>query len=466
MKKTMLASFALVFMLASPTYTQTAQPPRPEDPLSSDQAREENAYTLGVQAYLWGIPLAYNYDTHQAGLKVGAVDVNNFRKYTELKTAKDRFVVTPNNVTIDAYAAFDVTNEPVVVYVPALSEPRWYIVQLGDFFDEIFHNIGGTKGQQPGIYILTAPDYRGPVPGEMTRLVPRTKMGAAAVRIFVKGDADLAKAIEAQKGFRLMPLSAYLREGLAYQPPKLEVPLPFQSEAPMELSPFDKIGHAIQVFLPVSADNDDAFVSALHQIGLSVAKGFDWRSLDEPSKRGLIRASKAAEQIVDAKWAATGETTNGWRYTTSGGRAGYDFALRAALAKNQLGAQLSDQVIYPNTAVDDKGEPLTGALNYVLHFAKDQLPPVSVFWNLAMYDHDNFFIENDFGRYSIGSTTDGLKSNPDGSLTITIQKDRPTDTSNWLPAPDGPFNLTMRLYGPAPSVLDGSYRLPAVTRIR
>ena len=83
-----------------------------------------------------------------------------------------------------------------------------------------------------------------------------------------------------------------------------------------------------------------------------------------------------------------------------------------------------------------------------------------------MYDQDNFFIENDFGRYSIGSTTDGLKSNPDGSLTITIQKDRPTDTSNWLPAPDGPFNLTMRLYGPAPSVLDGSYRLPAVKRIQ
>jgi hypothetical protein len=318
-------------MLASSTFARTAQPTRPEDPLSAEQAREENAYTLGVQAYLWGIPLAYNYDTLREGLKVGASDINNFRKYTELKTAKDRFVVTPNNVTIDAYAAFDVTDEPVVIYVPALPEPRWYIVQLGDFFDEIFHNIGGTKGQQPGTYILTAPDYRGPVPGEMPRLVPRTKMGAAAVRIFVKGEADLPKAIEAQKGFRLIPLSAYLREGLAYQPSKAAAPRPFESEAPTELHPFDKIGHAMQIFLPVGADNDDAFVSALHQIGLSVAKGFDWQSLDEPSKRGLTRAAKAAEQIVEAKWAETGEITNGWRYTMSGGRAGYDFALRAAL---------------------------------------------------------------------------------------------------------------------------------------
>ncbi len=58
MKRT-LASLALAFMLASSTLAQNA---RPDDSLSSDQAREENAYTLGVQAYLWGIPLAYSYD--------------------------------------------------------------------------------------------------------------------------------------------------------------------------------------------------------------------------------------------------------------------------------------------------------------------------------------------------------------------------------------------------------------------
>jgi hypothetical protein len=72
----------------------------------------------------------------------------------------------------------------------------------------------------------------------MTRLVPRTKMGAAAVRIFVKGEADLANAVEVQKGFRLMPLSAYLREGLAYQPPKSAELPPFESERSTEFRPF------------------------------------------------------------------------------------------------------------------------------------------------------------------------------------------------------------------------------------
>ncbi|MCY1187901.1 hypothetical protein D9M73_289400 [compost metagenome] len=88
-----------------------------------------------------------------------------------------------------------------------------------------------------------------------------------------------------------------------------------------------------------------------------------------------------------------------------------------------------------------------------------------MFWNLSLYGPDMYFVENDFRRYSVGNTTDGLKTDADGSITLVIQHERPTDTSNWLPAPEGPFNLTMRFYGPQPAVLDGSYRLPAVQRV-
>ena len=65
-----------------------------------------------------------------------------------------------------------------------------------------------------------------------------------------------------------------------------------------------------------------------------------------------------------------------------------------------------------------------------------------------------------------GSTTDGLKKNPDGSITIYIQKDNPgaDKQSNWLPAPTGSFNLTMRLYGAETPILNGSYRLPGIKR--
>src|ERR1700722_10384384 len=148
--------------------------------MSADQTREEYAYALGVQAYLWGYPLRFYGGMVPSALKVGGSYVNEFRKFTNLKTARDRFVVTPNNVTIDGYSCFDLTNEPLVVFVPKLPEPRWYIVQIGDSFDEIIHNIGGIKGQEPGVYVITGPDFAGNIPGEMTQVQSRTRQGPLA----------------------------------------------------------------------------------------------------------------------------------------------------------------------------------------------------------------------------------------------------------------------------------------------
>jgi len=465
MKNTVLMLLAAVaaLVLSEPAGAQTAAP---SPAMSAEQTREENAYAVGLQAYLWGFPLHYYSRSTPKSVEVGGSYINDFRKYPELKTAKDKFVVTPNNVTIDAYGTFDVTAEPVVVFVPTLTESRWYIVQIGDSFDEIIRNVGGTKGPQPGVYVISGPDFTGDVPGEMIQVKSRTKLGVTAVRILANGAADLPKAVEAQKGFHLMPLSAYLRFGLAYKPPE---PRPlmalYESKAPDDIRFFDELGNAMSRRLSASTDSTDSLVASFHQIGLSVGKGFQWQALDDPTRRGLARAIKTGSQVVDKKWEATGEVTNGWKYTLAGGRAGYDPGLRAALAKYEVGAQLSDQVIYPNTSVDDKSEQLTGARKYVLRFDAGKLPPVATFWNLAMYGSDMLFVENDFDRYSFGSTTDGLKKDTDGSLTILIQKDRPADTSNWLPAPAGNFNLTMRFYGPQTPVLDGSYRMPAVMRV-
>jgi len=432
--------------------------------MTAEQAQEEAAYTLGVQAWLWGYPLPFYAAMNTEALKVGATGLNSFTKHTKLKTAKDRFVVTPNNVTIDAYGMFDVSREPAVIHVPALSAPRWYIVQIGDEFDQVIANIGGIKGPMPGAFVVTGPDFQGSVPGEMTQIKSTTKLGLVAVRIFVAGEEDVAAAVEAQKGFNLMTLSAYLREGLAHRPANGELPN-YSADAPDELRGFEQLGHMMQANLSTSADNDDRFVASLRQIGLSVAEGFTWRTLDEATKRGLARALPVAEQIIDRKWESLGETTNGWRYNLAGGRTNHDFALRAALAKFMVGGQLAEQVLYPNCRVDADGKPFDGASKYVLHFEAGKLPPVATFWNMAMYADDMLFVENEFGRYSFGSTTDGLKLAADGSLSILIQNERPDDTSNWLPAPKGSFNLTMRFYGPATSVLDGSYRLPAVQRI-
>jgi hypothetical protein len=141
-----------------------------------------------------------------------------------------------------------------------------------------------------------------------------------------------------------------------------------------------------------------------------------------------------------------------------------DLALRAALAKYALGSELPSELLAPTAHIDHADEALTGEHKYMLELAAGQLPPVSSFWNLALYDDNMQFIDNDLRRHSIGSTTPGLRREADGSIRILIQHEPPDALANWLPSPTRNFSLTMRLYGPQTPLLDGSYRLPAIRR--
>jgi len=147
--------------------------------------------------------------------------------------------------------------------------------------------------------------------------------------------------------------------------------------------------------------------------------------------------------------------------------------LRAAGAKAGIYGNDSIEATYPFTKTLANGEELDGSKhNYTLTFAKGQYPPVNAFWSVTMYDgKTQFLIENPINRYLINSPMlPSLKKNPDGSLTLYIQKDSPgkAKESNWLPAPNGPIYLAMRLYWPKtepPSVLppgEGTWKPPAI----
>jgi hypothetical protein len=173
--------------------------------MSPEQVREENAYTLGVQVYLWGFPLQFYGVLVPGSVKAGGTYVNDFHKFTDLKTAKDRFIVTPNNVTIDSYCNFDVTSEPLVLFVPKLSAPRWYIVQIGDSFDEVIYNVGGIKGEQPGVYMITGPDFVGDIPGDMVQVKSRTRIGALGVRVLSAARQIYPARVKRKTDFRRCP---------------------------------------------------------------------------------------------------------------------------------------------------------------------------------------------------------------------------------------------------------------------
>jgi hypothetical protein len=113
------------------------------------------------------------------------------------------------------------------------------------------------------------------------------------------------------------------------------------------------------------------------------------------------------------------------------------------------------------------GNSLSGANNYTIHFNAGQTSPIKAFWSITMYNNKSLFIANPINRYSIGTCTEGLKNNTDGSLDIYLQHATPAKDkeSNWLPAPEQTFYLILRMYVPAEQVLNGTWPYPLVQRI-
>jgi hypothetical protein len=112
------------------------------------------------------------------------------------------------------------------------------------------------------------------------------------------------------------------------------------------------------------------------------------------------------------------------------------------------------------------GNKLDGSKQYVLHFDKGQTPPANAFWSLTIYGADDFLVDNPINRYTLGDRNN-LQYNADGSLDIHIRHDEPEadKKANWLPAPTGAFSLTMRIYWPQASFLNGSWQIPPVKQL-
>jgi hypothetical protein len=160
------------------------------------------------------------------------------------------------------------------------------------------------------------------------------------------------------------------------------------------------------------------------------------------------------------------------RYNQAGvGSYGTDYLERADVAKTTLGAQVPAQAIYLGASRARSGRTATGLIgdrSYEIQFPAGDLPPHGAdgFWSITLYNAAGYLVANPVNRYSIGNETPGLVQGPGGSLTIVVSASRPGEKSvNWLPAPAGAFSLVLRVYDPAPSVLDGSWSPPAIQTI-
>jgi hypothetical protein len=446
-------------------------------------ANSANIGDIAAEGFIYGLPIVMNYGVMYAF----AVNRNSgqFRApFNEIANAhsvftyKDTAVVTPNSDTPYSNVWMDLRAEPIVLSVPAIDPKRYYSVQLCDGATYNFGYIGSrTTGNDAGDYMVVGPNWSGLVPATIKRVFrSSTEFAVALYRAQLFGPADIDNVIKIQDGYKARTLSDFL--GNAAPPPAPRVNFPNFSAELAETNFFEFLDFAFEFAPPRPFET--AIRAKLASIGVGPSKTGDFRDLTAEQKLEAAKGMREAAAKIEKAIANAGKNVNGWRVgALAGGDEGYysgDWLKRAAVANGGIYANDPKEATYPFARVDSDGQPLDGSQDaYTLTFPADALPPVNAFWSVTMYDGSTqLLIENPINRYLINSPMlPELKKNADGSLTIYIQSRSPgaDKEANWLPAPEGPMYLVMRLYWPKttpPSILsssEGAWRPPGVVRV-
>jgi hypothetical protein len=437
------------------------------------------AKDIAEEGFIYGLPIVMNY----AVMYAYAVDkdsgqfkapFNEIKNEARVFTYKDTAIVTPNSDTPYSFAWLDLRAEPIVLSVPAVEKDRYYAVQLEDGNTFNYGYIGSrATGNEAGDYMVVGPGWKGETPPGIKKVFQSsTQFSLAGYRtqLFDPDDIDNVKKVQA--GYKVQPLSAYLKQPAP--PPAPVIDFPKIDKELMKSNFFEYLDFALQ-FAPPGEDEKD-IRAKLAKIGVGAGKSFDFSELPLGHRIEIAIGMKQGNKKVDDYLVAGAKTINGWKIGSwFGDRAFFNgnWLLRAAGAKGGIYGNDAVEATYPLTRVDGDGKPLNGSkTNYTLTFAAGEYPPVNAFWSVTIYDgKTQLLIKNPINRYLINSPMlPELKKNADGSLTLYIQKDSPgaDKESNWLPAPNGPIYLVMRLYWPkieAPSVLPpgkGTWQPPGI----
>ena len=432
--------------------------------------------SLAAQAFLYGFPLVFDLQQVARGSQKGigsmaAAPFNAFSHGSTLAGPEETFV-SINNDTVYSIALIDVGGGPVRLDVPD-SAGRYYVMQFVDAWTNNFAYVGHrATGTGAGSFLLVAPNWDGETPEGVTVIRVPTTVATIVGRWAVNGESDLPAVGELQKGLSLTPTAP--GPGLPEPDPRV----------PHDLEFFEQLRVWMRAFPP--AERDRRYQQHFEALGV-LAPESPYVAADAQLAAAL-RAGLAAgrARLEEGLRHGGSPQQNGWDLTYHAFDYNLDFfevgalddpewklidgperyVLRAAAARGGLWGNHGYEAAYAMVYVDGDGRPLDGEHRYELSFSA--VPPCRAFWSVTMYDTPEFFlVANPIDRYSIGDRTPGLHKGADGSLTIVMQHDEPSEPerrANWLPTPAGAFRPILRMYEPAAAVFDGGYVLPAITR--
>jgi hypothetical protein len=449
--------------------------------MAQEKLAKGEAKQIAEEAFIYAFPMVmsygilYEYFIDKSSSQYKG-PINQIFNEANVFTPKDTAVVTPNSDTPYSFVEMDLRAEPVVLSVPEVEKVRYYSVQLTDMYTFNFGYIGSrATGNDAGSYMVAGPNWKGEAPPGVKKVFRSETDFAVAIyrtQLFNPGDIDNVRKV--QSGYKAQPLSQFLNQPAP--PPAPEVKWLKVDKRLVETDPFTYLNFILQFCPPVGAAAvEEPLRSRFAKIGIEAGKPFPLDRLTAEEKAELEMGAKSGLEKIGQRVATLGTNENGWRVALSGfgDRVAYngDWLMRAAAAKAGIFGNDAVEALYPLLATDSDGnKPDTSKNRYTLTFPAGQLPPVNAFWSVTMYDgKTQLLVANPINRYLINSPMlPNLKKNPDGSLTLYLQKDSPGQDkeSNWLPAPDGSIYVAMRLYWPKDTALTGTWKPRAVTVVK
>lgn len=437
---------------------------------------ENEAYEIGIEAYIYFYPLVTMdvsrriFTNVPEGAKPGFGPVNAFHHMRKFPPAEFREVVRPNFDTLYSAAWLDLSDGPVVVSVPD-TNGRYYLLPMLDMWTDVFAVPGSrTSGAAPHQWLVTPKGWTGDLPKGMECIEAPTPYVWIIGRTQTNGPEDYKAVNKIQDGFKITPLEqtgkkATQKKFVVDKTVDMKTPPLIQVDSMPAQKYFSYAAEIMKVNRPHITDWSQ--LERLKRLGITPGESFDFEKAPAEVKAGLERAVPAALKLMNETASSVAPVINGWQIgTDTMGVYGNFYRKRAIIAHIGLGANQPEDAIYPLNLYDADGQPMEGGKNYILHFEKDEIPPVDAFWSLTMYDEKGFQVPNPLNRFAIGDR-DRLKLNADGSLDIYIQNQSPgaDKESNWLPAPSsGKLGVTLRLYAPKAQALDGRWIPPAIRK--
>lgn len=446
----------------------------------------EEAVQIATDAYVYGYSLMTTEVTRVQMSNVAAPEgmkapMGQFINVKRYPPGDYRGVSAPNADTLYSLAWMDVGEEPTVFTHPDMGK-RYFLFPMYSLWMPVVESPGSrTTGEKAGTYLITGPNWKGEVPAGMTRIASPTKYFLILGRTYADGtEADYQAVNALQAQYRLVPLSSYGKSYEYKAPPVDPNPGFSMTDKPQQVildmgveEYFDRMAKLMGEAAP-PAPEDAPIVARMARIGIVPGKPFELAKLSPEVQAALKDLPQTTLDKISALFKTAGKIENGWLIPAAAGSYGTNYMGRALIAAYGWPANLPQDACYPTAKVDSNGDALSGANKYTITFPKGQTPPVDGFWSITMYVDDGgwWFYPNPLNKFTV-SMRDKPKFGDDGSLTLYFQHDSPgaDKEANWLPAPEGKFLLTMRMYWPKeeqPSILppgEGEWKPPAVVKV-